>query len=390
MNIARYKNKDDASARGKDGDGRPRSSIASITVEGFKSLKTLAEFEFSHLNVLVGANGAGKSNFMDFFDMLGWMIRGRRLQEYIGIKGGGSDLLFKGAKHTRSMRAHLVFESPKGRNEYQFVLRPAPDDKLVFSQEEYLYRFEDYEGEPSWNDLGHGHYEAQIAAQENEMSAQVIRKIVSRCTVYQFHDTSLESPMKRPWDVGEHYFLRNDGGNLAPVLLDLQQNHSRIYGEIERMVGDVLPAFAGFDLTVRLGKTALRWNHKGKGKSFGAHLTSDGTLRLMALVTLLNMPDERVSDVLLLDEPELGLHPYAISLLAALIRRMSVDKQVVVATQSPQLLNNFAPENIVVAEMDKQGATSFQRLDAKNLTHWLKEFQLGELWQKNVIGGNPQ
>ncbi len=371
------------------GEERPRSHIESITIRGFKSLKEIIDLKFSPLNVLVGANGAGKSNFLAFFEMLGWMIRGKNLQEYVARKGGGNDLLFNGAKRTRAIEAKLVFGGPRGRNDYQFTLRHAEDDKLVFAQEEYRYCFDDYEGEPPWNDLGIGHSEAKITAPENEVGAQVIRKILSRCTAYHLHDTSPESPLKRVWDADENVFLRNDGANLAPVLLDLRENHRRIYDEIERIIREVFPVFSGFDLHVRYGRVTLRWHHEAKGKSFGPHLTSDGTLRLMALVTLLNMPLERVSDVLLLDEPELGLHPYAISMLGALIRRLSADKQIVVATQSPLLLNDFSPEDVIVAEMDQGGATSFKRLETKALVQWLDEFRLGELWEKNVIGGNP-
>lgn len=364
----------------------PHGTIESVDIQGFKSLERVS-LKMSPLNVLVGGNGAGKSNFLNFFDMMGETFRRRNLRESIAVKGGGAgDVLFNGPKHTRTIRAALAFRGALGRREYNFALWHTGRGRLVFKQEEYRYTSK---RAGHWRALGSGHEEPEILVRKTA-TARAIREILRSCVVYHFHDTSDLGPLKMPQDVDDIAVLRDDGRNLAPILLDLRENHPRNYAEIVRLVGEVIPAFGDFELESFGGKTALRWIHKNKKIFLGAGGASDGTLRFMVLTTLFCMPPDRVPGIVFLDEPELGLHPYAISLLAALIRRMSVDKQVIVATQSPHLLNHFAPENIIVAEMDKQGATSFKRLDAKDLIHWLENFQLGELWQKNVIGGNPQ
>lgn len=381
--LRNQKNKTNTRVRSK-----VRNKVRFIDLQGFRSIKNISNLEFSDVNVLVGANGAGKSNFLSFFDMLGWMIRSKALQEYIAIKGGGDDLLFNGAKHTRSIRSKLTFESTDGKNnEYQFTLQHTEDNSLVFTQEKY--RSSPPNRSRDWRGLGVGHRESKINDKEKQKTAPVIKKILKNCTIYQFHDTSAESPLKLKWDVKDNVFLRSDGGNLAPVLFDLKENHSKKYDRIVEIIRQVLPLFSDFNIEPIYGKVALGWRPVNNGKFFGSHLTSDGTLRLMALTTLLNMPLDRISDVVLIDEPELGLHPYAISLLVDMIKILSHDKQIFVATQSPLILNAFEPKDIIVTEMDQQGATSFRRLKNEELQEWLKEFEMGELWQKNVIGGNP-
>lgn len=365
-----------------------RVGIHDINIRGFKSLES-ASLPLSSVNVLVGANGTGKSNFLKFFEMLVWLAEGRSLGLFAAINGGGGDLLFNGAKHTPFMHANLNFLGARGElHGYRITLQHSHDDRLFFASETW-FRVGKRGVRVQSNPLRDGRDEAKIATRTGDL-AKSIRETLKGCGIYQFHDTTPEGPFHKDWDAGDTAFLRHDGGNLAPVLLDLRENHPRIYAEIERIIGYALPVFAGFDLHIKYGKVALRWHGKGKGKTFGAHLTSDGTLRLMALIILLNMPNERVPDVLLLDEPELGMHPYAISLLGALIKRRGIDKQIIVATQSPLLVNEFKPEDVVVTEINERGATSFKRLKTRELTHWLEEFQLGELWQKNVIGGNPQ
>ena len=362
--------------------------LTEIHIQGFKSLKDIV-LKMGKLNVLIGANGAGKSNALGFFEMLSYMMSGS-LQEYISLKGGGDDLLFNGAKETPSIVASLEFDSDTGKTEYSFRLQYAEDRKLIFGEERHRFTARGKRG-GNWTSLGVGHYEARIIDRALPPQAQITRKMLRHCDVYQFHDTSGTSPMKRGWDSSAVRFLKASGGNLPSVLHDLGENHAAAYGDIVRYIGEMLPVFKNFDVDLLHGKAILRWQSKGgSDKSFGAHLTSDGTLRLMALITLLCMPEDRQPDVILIDEPELGLHPHAISLIAALIKRAAVKKQMIIATQSPLLLNEFCIDDFIVAEMGEDGGTAFKRLEEKEFLHWLEEFQPGDLWQKNVIGGNPQ
>jgi predicted ATPase len=132
----------------------------------------------------------------------------------------------------------------------------------------------------------------------------------------------------------------------------------------------------------------LQWSERGSDLVFGPHQASDGSLRLFALTALLLQPEEQLPDVLILDEPELGLHPFGIRLLAGALEAASNHCQILVCTQSMPLINHFEPEAIIV--VDRPGrASSFRRLDGQKLADWLQEYSLAELWEKNVIGGRP-
>ena len=126
----------------------------------------------------------------------------------------------------------------------------------------------------------------------------------------------------------------------------------------------------------------------GDGKTIGAHLTSDGSLRFFALVTLLNLPSEMLPDVLLLDEPELGLHPAAAALIGDMIKALARERQIIAATQSPLLVDAFDIDEILVLEL-QDGKTNVRRCDENQYREWLNDYTTGELWQKNLLGGRP-
>lgn len=209
------------------------------------------------------------------------------------------------------------------------------------------------------------------------------------CAVYQFHDTSDRSVIKTSWDVSDNYRLRSHGGNLAAVLLRLERIDFTRFDLICRHIARVLPVFDRFILEESYDKVSLRWKAKGTDKTFGAHLTSDGSLRFFSLVTLLNLPSEMLPNVVLLDEPELGLHPAAVSLVGAMIQNLAKERQVIVATQSPLLVDAVELDQIVVLDL-VDGATTLRQLDPDGYRTWLDEgYAPGELWLKNVIGGRP-
>lgn len=368
---------------------RLAARLNSITIEGFKSFQKLENFSLNSLNILVGANGAGKSNFLNFFEMIAWMFCAKRLQEYILIKGGAQEFLYQGKKQITEINSKLQFTSPNGKTDYSFRLLNS-NNKLVFSREQYRFSKNNFQKDaPQWQDLGMGHPESKINDTPNP-TTRILHNMLQHCTVYQFHDTTDNSAIKQDVDINDKVYLKQDGRNLAAILYQLAKNEPKKYEEIERIIEQLLPMFGGFELEPIYNKISLRWRQKyEKNTTFGANLTSDGTLRLMALVTLLCMPENRISDIILLDEPELGLHPYAIEIVADLIKRLSITKQIIVATQSPQLLNYFAIENIIVTKMSKDGTSSLNRLEKDDYKEWLEDFQLGYMWQTNLFGGNP-
>ena len=372
--------------------------LRSIRIRGFRSLADVELSDVGNASVLIGANGSGKSNFVRFFDMLGWMLRSRRLGEYVQRYGGADDQLFGGSRTTPAMQAEISLETQSGRNDYRFTLAHAHPDRLMFTQEAYRFSRKDRQSEATWTHLaGDGYSEARIVevAQSpqppdmNRTTARTITHLLRNCAAYQFHDTSDSSSFKMHWDAGDNNQLRSDGGNLAAVLHRLEREDHHRFELICHHIARVLPVFDRFKIENSYGKVQLRWKAKGTDKTFGAHLTSDGSLRFFALFTLLNLPREMLPDVILLDEPELGLHPMAIALTGDMIKSLAVDVQVIAATQSPLLVDVFDLEDIVVLEV-KDGRTSFRRLATDDYRHWLDEsFAPGELWQKNLIGGRP-
>ena len=291
-------------------------TIESLHIRGFRSLADVEIESLPRVALLIGANGSGKSNLICFFELLSWMLKSRRLAEFVGRQGGADDQLFRGSKVTPRIEAEISMRSEGGRHEYRFALDYADPDRFIFSSEAFRRLADSDAGaDEGWTELGSGHSEARLVevAQGREFdepertAAQTILHVLRGCATYHFHDTSGSSRMKQSWDVEDAVQLRPDGGNLGPVLLRLERHEIRRYEWICRQIGRILPGFDRFDVTQQFGKALLGWKAKGSDKRIGAHLTSDGSLRFFALVTLLNLPPEMLPDLLLLDEPELGL-----------------------------------------------------------------------------------
>lgn len=370
--------------------------IDAIHVKGFRSLADVKIDDLPAVAVLIGANGSGKSNFIRFFEMLGWMLGAHRLGEFIQRQGGADDQLFGGSKLSTRMDATVAMRTDRGRNDYRFTLTHAHPDRFIFTEEAFRFSRDDRPTEAPWQRLGSSHSEAKIveAAQSpgsvdvNPTTARVLVNLLRGCAAYQFHDTSDASHFKKKWDVEDHNDLRAHGGNLASVLLRLEREDFQRFERICHHIGRVLPVFDRFQIEESYGKASLRWKAKETDKTFGAHLTSDGSLRFFALTTLLNLPPAMLPDVILLDEPELGLHPAAMTLVGGMIQALGRDRQIIVATQSPLLVDTFGLNEIIVLEL-QDGETKVRRLDTREYQHWLKEYTTGELWQKNLLGGRP-
>ena len=371
--------------------------IETVRIRGFRSLADVELSSLRNANVLIGANGSGKSNFIRFFEMMSWMLGARRLGEFVDRHGGADDQLYRGNSTTPRMEGELALRTDKGRNDYRFTLAFAHPDRLIFTKEDYRFNAAKYATEAPWQHVSTGGGEAGIVdlAQSppspgvNPTAAKVIVHLLKSCQVFQFHDTSDTSNFKKYWDAEDNNYLRTHGGNLAAVLHRLEQADVQRFELISEHIRRVLPVFDRFELDESRGKVLLRWKAMETDKTFGAHLTSDGSLRFFALVTLLNLPPEMLPNVLLLDEPELGLHPAAVALVGGMIKSLAVDRQVIVATQSPLLVDVFDCDEIVVLDL-QDGRTTVSKPDADNYQRWLDNgFLPGEIWQKNLIGGRP-
>ena len=373
------------------------AAIESVRIRGFRSLADVALSGLPRRTVLIGANGSGKSNIISFFELVGWMLRSRRLGEFIERNGGADDQLFGGRRITPRIAAEISLRAARGRNDYRFALAYAHPDRFVFAEEAFRFTDVSLHDEAPWQYLDSGHREARLpeAAQGeehpgvNRQTARVILRQLRSCAVYQFHDTSHTASLKKSWDVADNARLRRDGGNLAAILYRLEQDDSRRYEFICRQIARILPDFDRFDLVERHGKVSLRWRPKWADQAIGAHRTSDGSLRFFALATLLNLPPEMLDDVILLDAPELGLHPSAVDLVGGMINGLSTERQIIVATQSPLLVDAFALDEIFALDLEK-GQTCVSRLDPEQYRIWLDDgFTAGTLWNQSFFGGQP-
>jgi predicted ATPase len=350
------------------------------------------DIELRDLNVLIGANGVGKSNLVSFFKMLNEMMAGR-LQEYIGASGRAQSLLHFGPKVTPQIQAQLEFEAFNGRDTYTMRLFHAPGDTLFFAEETLSFLKMGYQS-PQTVSLGSGHQETRIgeSAKAGEKTASVFRNLLNDCRVYHFHDTSSTARVRQHCYVGDNRWLMPDAGNLAALLYRLRnEDKGSTYHRIVTTIRLIAPFFDDFDLELtgpNKQDVILNWRQKGWDQVFGPHQLSDGTLRAICLVTLLLQPKDTLPKLVIVDEPELGLHPYALNVIAALFSKASHDTQVLISTQSSTFLDNFDPEDIIVANRDGM-VSQFARLDPTELEAWLEEYSLGEVWEKNVIGGGP-
>ena len=132
----------------------------------------------------------------------------------------------------------------------------------------------------------------------------------------------------------------------------------------------------------------MRWMHRQHEAPFSANVLSDGTARFICLATLFLQPRSCRPDTIILDEPELGLHPAALNVLADIIHATAGETQVICSTQSATFANFFAPEEFIVADA-KDGVSRLRRLEQRELEPWLKEYGVGDIWDKNLIGGRP-
>ena len=386
-------------SEGKDNTVLER--IESLHIKGFRSLADVKLDDIPNPMVLLGANGAGKSNVLRFFEMLREMYQ-HRLSSFVVHRGGADDQLFGGKKETQQIHATVRFHTScpsaanrvrgvvrRGVNDLSFVLSCSDGDRLTFENEEFRFTPHDAHGGlnygpyPSGNESGFYHVAHSPKA---DWRAKAAIDFLRDCFLYQFHDTSRTAPIKGRWDVEDIDRLLEHGGNLGPILLRLREHHLSKYELICRYIRQVLPEFDDFQLNEEYGKTILRWRGKTTGRTFGAHLTSDGALRCFCLLTLLSLPDEMLPSIILLDEPELGLHPAAISLISHMVKSLSRRRQVIVATQSPHFVDAFGLEEMVVLEL-RDGRTETTRLDQSRFGRLLKDYSTGELWWKGVFGG---
>ena len=356
------------------------NQLSQVVMHGYKSIAE-CDIALGRLNVLIGANGAGKSNFIGFFRLI-QRILNSQLQLTVGDMGGPDALLHFGRKTTEKMSAELYF----GNNGYRFTLRPTQDNRMMFVREA-LWR--NLKGD--WHPES-GHFETRFSeCGSHGLIWKHTIPAMRSWRLYHFHDTSRSALMKQIHGINDNEYLRDDGRNLAAFLYRLKHQHELNYRRIVKAVQLVAPFFGDFHLRPSVEnpeKIQLEWNEAGQDIPFTASALSDGTLRFICLATVLSQPEEFIPAAILIDEPELGLHPYAIAVLAGLMKAASENHQLIISIQSVELLNEFDAGDVIV--VDKAGIRStLKRLDEEGLSEWLADYSLGDLWKKNLLGGRP-
>ena len=358
-----------------------------LSIYGFKSIKKLENLKLRPLNILIGANGVGKSNFVSYFRMLNEMIEGR-LQSWVKKQGGADRIVYLGIKETAEFSSHIRFKP----NEYSFTLEVSDDGSFFFNEETIYFQKAGY-SRPYYENIYFHFSESGLKNYaQNSKVAQYCYDAISSWRVYHLHDTSETAGVKRSCSLVDNAYLRNNASNLAAFLYLLKEQYTETYQQIVKIVQLAIPFFNDFvlepdEFSVEEKQIRLFWKQKDSDYKLSPNQLSDGSIRFICLATALLQPNP--PSTIIIDEPELGLHPYALTLLASLLRHAANRMQVIVSTQSICLIDEFTLEDLIVVEREN-GETIFKRLNNEEFNHWLEDYTISELWQKNILGGRPR
>ena len=341
--------------------------LKQLKIKGYKSIKSL-DLELKPLNIIIGANGVGKSNFIGFFKFMKKIVD-KDLQLFVAQQGGANKILHFGRKTTEKISFRLDFPP----NKYSCILSPTNSDNFIIEEE----TISEYDELDRW--INRGITESELP-RDGKLS-----NYLKDWKVYHFHDTSITAKVKQTCNINDCEVLAPDGENLSAFLRCVKEYNPKSYKQIVKTIQRVAPFFHDFILEperYNQDTIKLKWKHKGTDDYFDANDLSDGTLRFILLTTLLLQPN--LPTIILLDEPELGLHPFALKLLASMFRKVSRKTQIIASTQSVTLADEFDIEDLIVVDR-VDNHSEFKRLNPKDYEKWLEEYSLGDIWQKNLI-----
>lgn len=365
--------------------------IDRIVIENYKSIKKL-DIKLNMINILIGSNGAGKSNFISFFKFLSSITK-NRLQNHVQEDSGAQYILHHGLKVSEQIVSRVELTEQETSTYYEFVLAPNTDQNLFFKNEYLGYR--DNKRYSKYYDYG-----VNIAkgletglstyVYEYRWVQPIIIKRLNEYKIYHFHDTGKTALVKQSFNLFDNEVLYEDARNLASYLYKLKSREPLILDRIEKTIRLIAPYFDCFSLNpnpFNEEEIRLAWREKHSDMLFNANHFSDGTLRMICLITLFLQPSP--PKTIILDEPELGLHPFALEVLADLIKKVAAKGiQTIISTQSIPLVDKFNIEDIIVVEKE-ENESKLKHLDLKELESWIDDYSIGELWEMNLLGGRP-
>lgn len=372
--------------------------IAKVDIQNFKSIRQQT-VELGELNVLIGQNGAGKSNFISLFKLLEQIASGN-LQTYIFQSGGINQFLHGGFEQSQGLSLSLEFSRDKDNyNIYEVDIETDGEAYRIADEVVGYWNKREYNSPIRYPTTYKNRIETllnNVRPDSREYDVvDFVRSYLNDLKVYHFRDTSPNAKNKVPQPIDDVYSLQTEAENIAPMLLHFSKEHPDVYYKIVETVRLIYPPFDNFVLQESpqaRGHVLLRWREQGSSYLFSVRQMSDGLLQFVCLATLLIQPQfsQYVPNTILIDEPELGLHPFAIKLLSELLYTAARHRQIIVSTQSVSLVNKISLEDVIVVEREERArGSAFKRLESNAFSEWLEDYTLGQLWESNMLGGRP-
>jgi predicted ATPase len=391
--------------------------LKSIRLVNFYSFRDTTIELNQGVNVLVGINGSGKSNFLKVFELLNEAINGRRLRRYILEIGGVNEMLYQGERENDEIIIQLtfdgsVFEKEEDEDDEEFKGETYYQIKILPTQTEY------YLEEKAWNDADKVYFykegeKVNVAAWFRSLKdtplyhnglelfmlsesfftntpmsgggfVGLFNTLKSLAYITTINTTS-KSPIRKPVLAIPETDIINGGDNLVQVLNTIKINDKKTYKKIIEALQRVNPYFKDFDFRPFGTNFEMLLEEEGLNRSIHLSKVSDGTLRYLCLITAL-LTNKKA--VLCLDEPEIGLHPDMLFNIAQAIKEAGETATIIVSTHSAQLLNYFNLETVRVFEKDVDNSTQVYAYTEGDFKGWYETFQVGTMWRQGDIGGN--
>jgi len=399
--------------------------ISKITLENFFSFKNSTTIELNpDINILLGINGSGKSNFLKAIQLLYESVIGKGLEKiFLKDWSGFNSVVNFNNDEKDYIKLSFEFDKDAIGNGYRFPSNPIYEIKIFKSGatsyylKEKLYSESIKSGENDFiymeMDNGQGIISTrekgkigiqkypqeskqivfrstepvlrQISDPERFYPLFTLKRALEEISVYYYFDTTFESPIRQPSGYGTETKLLADGQNLMTILNNIKNSHSLYYDKIEEAVKKINPYFKDINFAFLGSKIYLVLREEYLKKSVSIEHISDGTLRYLLLLSVLFNPER--GSLVCIEEPETGLHPDMINTISDAIKQSSKNTQVIVTTHSPLLLNSFDIDDILVFEKNNQNGTEVSVKSAEEFDELIEDFLVGQAWLKGLIGG---